>query len=548
MTHTTEPGAQPAATLPLPPMTHSLWGTPEEAKPLSPSIRKILTKLLPVSATESHSLADSEVELSPVQLDGSDLAALAAIVGEAHVSTDHVQRLRRARGKSYLDLATWRSRGVVDAPDAVVAPGTEDEVLRILTWASENSVAIVAFGGGTSVVGGVNPERGRHRAVLSLDLVRFDALEDVDPVSQQATFGAGLTGPHAELLIGEHGLQIGHFPQSFPYASIGGYAVTRSSGQSSAGYGRFDDMVRSMTVVTPQGIMEVGHQAPASAGGPDLRQLFLGSEGTLGIVTRVRLQLHPIPQHKRYEAFSFPSFEAGAAALREVVQQQTGPTVIRLSDEMESAVNLTSSTENIGDSAAAAQGCQCLTMYEGTPEHTASRHEETRNLLLSLGATSLGEEPVRHWEKGRFGAPVLRDSLLDSGVICETLETATDWSNVATLKKAVTRAIGDALTESGSPSLIMCHISHVYAGGCSLYFTVIAGTTGDDPIAQWAAVKDAVSQAIVDAGGTVSHHHAVGTDHRRYLGGDMGEGAVDLLRSIKNLIDPAGILNPGKLV
>lgn len=544
MTHTTDG----AATFPLPPMTHNLWGTPDEAKSLGDSIRKLLATALNASGDSHPSLPAEDVKLSEVQLGDADLAALADIVGSEHVTTDHLHRLRRARGKSYLDLATWRSEGTVSAPDAVVAPGTEDEVLALITWAAENSVAVVAFGGGTSVVGGVTPERGQHRAVVSLDLARFDAVEDVDPVSKEATFGAGLTGPNAELLIAEHGLQIGHFPQSFPYATIGGYAVTRSSGQSSAGYGRFDDMVRHLTVVTPQGIMEVGHQAPASAGGPDLRQLFLGSEGTLGIVTRVRLQLHPIPADKRYEAFSFPDFETGANAVREVVQQGTGPTVIRLSDEIESAVNLTGTTDKIGESSAQTTGCQCLTMFEGTPEHTASRHEETRNLLLSLGGVSLGADPVRHWEKGRFGAPVLRDGLLDSGVICETLETATDWSNVATLKKAVTQTLGEALTDTGTPSLIMCHISHVYAGGCSLYFTVIAGATEANPVEQWAKVKRDVSQAIVDAGGTISHHHAVGTDHRPFLGDDMGEKSVELLRSIKQLIDPAGVLNPGKLV
>lgn len=529
-------------------MTHSLWGTPDESKPLGDSIKKLLGKALPATQTEHPSLPAEQVQLSEVKLNDEDLAALGGIVGADFVSTDHEQRLRRARGKSYLDLATWRRRGTVSAPDAVVAPGSEEEVLRLIKWAEENSVAIVPFGGGTSVVGGLTPEKGALRAVVSLDLARFDALEEVDTVSKQATFGAGLTGPHAELLIGEHGLQIGHFPQSFPYASIGGFAATRSSGQSSAGYGRFDDMVRSMTVVTPQGVIEVGHQAPSSAGGPDLRQLFLGSEGTLGIVTRVRLQLHAIPQDKRYEAFSFPDFESGAAALREVTQQGTGPTVIRLSDEIESAVNLTSSTDKIGESSEAASGCQVLTMYEGTSEHTASRHEETRNLLLAMGGKSLGAEPVRHWEQGRFGAPVLRDGLLDSGVICETLETATDWSNVATLKRAVTQTLGDALTETDTPSLIMCHISHVYAGGCSLYFTIVAGTTEDEPTQQWRKVKQAVSQAIVDNGGTISHHHAVGTDHRPYLGEDMGEGSTELLRSIKNLIDPAGVLNPGKLI
>lgn len=533
--------------LPLPPMTATLWGTPEEKKALSPSIQKMLKKLLNASSENVRHPAEEEIRISESRLPEADLTALRAIVGDEYVSTEPLQRLRRSRGKSYPDLMDMRSGKTLDAPDAVVAPASEEEVLDILRHCSEKKIAVVPFGGGTSVVGGVNPVRENFTALLSVDLTRFDKLEDVDDVSLEATLGAGLSGPHAEMLLEKHGLQLGHFPQSFPYACIGGYAATRSSGQSSAGYGRFDEMVRSFTIVTPQGIIKVGHNAPKSAAGPDLRGLFLGSEGTFGIITRVRLRVHRIPEVKRYEAFSFKDFEAGANAVRHVVQTGTGPTVIRLSDEMESSVNLTS-TDSIGESDADQRGCLCLTMYEGTDEHTRSRHEETRALLLSLGGQSLGEGPVRQWEKGRFGAPVLRDGLLDNGAVCETLETATDWSNVPRLKKAVTQAIGDHLAKTGTPVLIMCHVSHVYEGGCSLYFTIIAGQDPKDPDTQWWNTKKAVCQAIVKNGGTISHHHAVGADHRDYLPEEIGETNISVLCAVKNHLDPAGILNPGKLI
>lgn len=532
--------------IPLPPMSHNLWGTPEEAKPLSGSVCRLVSTMLGADADKVNRIPAAEVRLSEIRLSDQDLAALAGIVGKPYVSTEHEQRMRRARGKSYPDLLDWRSGRVIDAPDAVVAPGTEEEVEQLLRWCTEQRVAVVPFGGGTSVVGGVSPKAGTLRAVISLDLVRFDALEDVDTVSMEATLGAGLSGPHAEFKLAEHGLQIGHFPQSFPYASIGGYAATRSSGQNSAGYGRFDEMVRELTVVTPVGITRVGYQAPASAAGPDLRQLFLGSEGTLGVITRVRLRVHPIPEVKRYEAFSFPSFAKGADAMRHVIQTGTGPTVLRLSDEIESSINL-SSTDKIGDSEDADSGCLLLTMYEGSAEHTESRHEETRNLLLSLGGVSRGEGPVRQWERGRFGAPVLRDGLLDQGAVCETFETATEWSNVARVKKAVTEAVGGSLAESGSSAIIMCHISHVYEGGCSLYFTIIAGQRGDDPASQWWKAKEAACQAMVDNGATITHHHAVGTDHRPWVQADMGELGATILGSVKKTLDPAGILNPDKL-
>lgn len=542
-------------TLPIPPMKFNLWGTVDEAKPLGSSTRSMLGTLMGVredaGATAAREVDLDAVTLSPVRLQDADLQAFADIVGAAHVSTDDAQRAPRARGKSSLDLLEWRAGAshVVSAPDAVLAPGTEDEVLDVLRFCSREGIAVVPFGGGTSVVGGLTPgdtDGSRSfRGVVSLDLVRFDRLSEVDAESGLATLGAGLTGPAAELLLADHGLQIGHYPQSFPYATIGGYAVTRSSGQNSAGYGRFDDMVRELTLVTPVGVMTVGHASPASAAGPDLRELVMGSEGVFGVVTRVRLRVHPVPQVKRYEAFTFPDFATGVAALRAVKQTGTGPTVIRLSDEIESSVNL-SSGDKAGESSSP-PGCMCITMYEGTEAHTASRHAETRDLLLSKGATSVGEEPARHWEQGRFNAPVLRDSLLDAGALCETLETCTDWSNVPRLKKAVGEALAGALNGSGTMALIMCHVSHVYAEGCSLYFTVVAAQKGD-PVAQWRTAKTAVTRALTEHGGTVTHHHAVGADHRPFMAAEIGELGVAVLRAVKDRLDPDGVMNPGTLI
>lgn len=258
--------------VPLPPMKFNLWGTVEEAKPLGDSTRKMLAKLMGVvgdGGTAAKDVPVADIRLTPVRLDAADLTALTAIVGESNITTEDAQRAPRSRGKSSLDLLEWRAGAAgaeISAPDAVIAPGTDDEVLRVLQYCTEHNIAVVPFGGGTSVVGGLTPfsEDGGHgfAGVVSLDLARFDTLSDVDPVSGLATFGAGLSGPAAELKLAEHGLQIGHYPQSFPYATIGGYAVTRSSGQNSAGYGRFDDMVRELTLVTPVGVLTVGAGVP----------------------------------------------------------------------------------------------------------------------------------------------------------------------------------------------------------------------------------------------------------------------------------------------
>lgn len=524
-------------------MHFNLWGTPEEAKPLSESMLKLLKPTLGLSPKPATHLNLEDITLTPSRLSESDLAELATIINPAQISTDDTQRAPRARGKSYPDLIEWRSGTPITAPDAVIAPGSEEEILQLLRWCTENHVAVVPFGGGTSVVGGITPLAGDHRAVLSIDLALFDDIYDVDETSMVAEVGAGLTGPHAELLLEEWGVQIGHYPQSFPYATIGGYAATRSSGQSSAGYGRFDEMVCGLTVVTPTGVIRLGDRSPASAAGPDWRELFLGSEGIFGIITRVKLRVHPIPEAKYYEAFSFRTFAAGAKALRLVEQTGTGPTVIRLSDEIETALNL-SSTSNIG--AESPSGCLCLTMFEGTKEHAAARHKETRELILKNGGRSLGENPVRTWEQGRFAAPVFRDALLDAGALCETLETATYWGNVEKLKTAVGQALVDALADADTMAIIMCHISHVYPEGCSLYFTVVAGQT-TNPREQWAQAKKAASQAIIDAGGTITHHHGVGTDHASYMGKETNPLTTTMFSAIKTALDPAGILNPGKL-
>jgi len=527
----------------LPPMAWDGWGDPGMAKPLSAGIRALLEQALGVAGTEIDAPGVDEVQVSPSRLPQIHRDALAAIVGSDYLRTGDRDRLLHAGGKSTLDLLR-RKQIHQDAPDAVVLPGTEDEVGAILSYCTQQRIAVVPFGGGTSVVGGLDPIRDGFGAVITLDLRRFDTLYWLDETSSEAELGAGVTGPDAERLLGERGFSLGHFPQSFRFASIGGFAATRSSGQNSVGYGRFNDMVRGMRVVSPAGVLDLG-RAPASAAGPDLRELFAGSEGVFGIITRVRVRVHPVPEAVRYEAWSFPDFTTGADALRAVIQTGTGPTVLRLSDEVETGINL-ATTSSIGEQSITG-GCLAITMFEGSPAHAESRHEETRALISARGGTSLGEGPAKAWEHGRFDAPYLRDALLSAGALCETLETATTWSNLPVLKAAVTEALTTALTESGTAALVMCHISHVYPSGASLYFTVVAGQRGD-AAQQWNTAKAAAAHAIIANGGTITHHHAVGADHRPWMSAEIGDLGVAVLRAVKQTLDPAGILNPGKLI
>jgi len=476
----------------------------------------------------------------PCALGADLLDGLRAIVGAEHVLVDDATRTLRTRGKSTPDLLRARAGDLSDAPDAVVRPDGHAEVEAVLAWAHEHRVAVVPFGGGTCVTGGLAARRDGFAGLISLDLVRMKRLLAVDDVSMTATLQPGLRGPEAEALVAAHGLTLGHFPQSFEHASIGGFAATRSSGQSSAGHGRFDAMVVGLTAATPTGSLDLG-SAPATAAGPDLRQLLLGSEGAFGVITSVTVRVRRAPEVTTYEGWRWPSFDAGAEAMRALAQSGLLPTVLRLSDESETAINL-ADPSSIGG--ADDPGCLMVTGHEGTAAQVASRREAVAAALTDLGGTPLGTGPGEKWAQGRFHAPYLRDALLDHGVLVETLETATFWSNRERLYADVRAALTGVL---GEGALVLCHVSHVYETGCSLYFTV-AARQGDDPIAQWQAAKAAASDAMVAAGATITHHHAVGTDHRPWLAAEIGEVGVRLLRAVKAELDPAGILNPGVLI
>ncbi|MBB4663782.1 FAD-binding oxidoreductase [Conexibacter arvalis] len=486
---------------------------------------------------------DGASALPPSPLSSAAHAALASAVGADHVRTDDAARAAHANGMSYLDLVRRGRASAADGPpappDAVVEPADERQVAAVLATASEHAVAVVPFGGGTSVVGGVAPERGPFGAVVALDLRRLDRLVELDEVSRTATLQAGLTGPRAEALLAARGFTLGHLPQSFERATIGGYAATRSAGQLSTGWGRFDALVERLRAVTPAGTLSLG-RAPGSAAGPDLRQLLLGSEGAFGVITEVTVRIRPLPQVRRHEGWRVDSFAAGTALLRRLAQDGPRPDLARLSDEAETALGVATAGEQAGE------GCLLLVGWEGSEADVAGRALATAALLREAGAVPLGEEAAASWRSGRFRAPRLRDELLPLGLVVETLETATSWRDLEAVHAAVGEALRGALADA--TPLVACHISHLYAAGASLYFSVIARQDSADPVGQWRAAKRAAGDAIAAAGATITHHHAVGADHAPWLADEVGEPGVALLRAVKSHLDPAGVMNPGKLL
>ncbi|MBU7598102.1 FAD-binding oxidoreductase [Streptomyces sp. P38-E01] len=518
------------------------WGDPDRPAELSGAVHEALAAF-GVRAPACGPVEPADAALPDIVLTDGARAALEVAVGAEYVRYDREARVGHTRGWSTPDLLRLRSGDASDAPDAVALPGSHEEVVALLGACAEHHVAVVPYSGGTSVVGGLAPARDGFHGVVALDMGRLDAVVAVDEISRTATFQAGMRGVTAEKALRERNLTLGHFPQSYEGASIGGYAAARSAGQSSAGYGRFDDMVVGLTLATPRGTVELG-TAPKSAAGPDLRQLVLGSEGALGVITSVTVRVRPAPAVRVFETWRFETFEAGAEALRRLVQDGPVPTVLRLSDEAETSINLADPSALNGGGAG---GCLAVTGYEGAAAEVESRRAGATAVLSAAGGAPEGTDGGEAWRTGRFRAPYYRDPLLEAGVLIETLETVTFWSNLHALRAAVTQALTTALTDQGTPPLVLCHISHVYETGASLYFTV-ACAQAEDPFGQWRTAKTAANDAIRAAGAAITHHHGVGTDHRDTYRQEIGPLAVETLRAAKQALDPTGILNPGVLI
>ncbi len=482
-------------------------------------------------------------------------AAVLDAAGEGNVFTSAEDRMRHASGRGYVDLARMRDGSLEAAPDAVAMPDDEAALRRLLDACAAEGVAVVPFGGGTSVVGGVEPLRGTHSRLLSLDLGGLRDVE-VDRRSLTARLGAGLRGPEAEAALGREGLTLGHFPQSFEYATVGGFAATRSAGQASSGYGRFDALVDSVRLVAPAGDLRT-LETPHTAAGPALRELVIGSEGTLGVIPEVTVRVRPAPRRRRYEAWIAESFEAGAEIVRAMAQGAGLPDVVRLSDEEETAGTLAlSGPRGLAGTLfggylglrARRGGCLMVVGLEGDEESVARRRALAVRELRAGGAAYLGQAAGRSWEHGRYQGPYLRDTLMATGAMVETLETAHTWSRLGELHAAVAAAIHDSLAAQGTPGLVFCHLSHAYPDGASLYFTFIARARRGAELEQWRRVKTAASEAIVAAGATITHHHGVGRDHAPYMRAEVGELGLEALRAVKERLDPTGIMNPGKLL
>jgi alkyldihydroxyacetonephosphate synthase len=524
------------------------WGEPGAGPSLPAHADAFLREAVGVpGGVVERPVALEDVRLRPPALPEAVRSRLAA-VGE--LRDDREIRVLRCRGKSYLDLLAQRAGDCSAAPDAVLRPSSHEQVLEALRLCAEAGVAVVPFGGGTSVVGGLEAGRDRFEAVVSLDLGGLDRLVEVDSRALTARLEPGLRLPEADRALRASGFRLAHVPQSYEWATVGGCVATRSAGQSSTGHGRIDDNVVAVRCATPGGdLVTLG--VPSGAG-PSVRELVVGSEGALGVITEVALRVRPVAAGERFEGWVARSFADGCDALRRLEQDGLAPVVARLSDETETRVGLAmAGPGGVGRQAVGAglralgYGAGCLLVLgweDGIPARRARRRGASA-LLRSAGLLPLGRGPGAAWARTRFAGPHLRDDLLARGVLVETLETAAGWGSLERVREDVTAAVQGALGQAA----VGCHVSHLYATGASLYFTVLAARDREDPRGQWLTAKAAACDAIVAAGATITHHHAVGRDHAPWLEREVGPLGLELLRAVKERCDPAGVMNPGVL-
>jgi alkyldihydroxyacetonephosphate synthase len=467
-------------------------------------------------------------------------------------STDRADRLLHARGRGFSDLVRLRTGTVPALPDAVARPEDAVDVQEVLRVCARAGIRVIPWGGGTSVTGAVNTLPDAAPTVV-LDLERMSGLVKMDVRSGLARFRAGTLGPAIESALKPHRLTLGHFPQSWELSSLGGWVATRSSGQESLGFGRIEDMVAGLELVAPAGRLSLP-ALPASAAGPDLRQLVLGSEGRFGVITEVTVRTWPRPARRVVEAYLLPTWEDGIEAVREMVLLGLPLHMVRLSDATETEVAM---AVGIGGHvwAPLARGWlrlrgagsgSCLLLCGAAGGDREIRHAlgETRRFLKGWKAVSLGQGPGEHWLADRFRHPYLRDGLFDLGYATDTVETAAPWSVLPSLYRAVRLALASTLPDE--EVAVLCHISHVYLDGASLYFTLFFMDDEDpeESIARWAALKRAVTSAIVGAGGTLSHHHGIGSWHAPWYPREAGTTGVQVLTAAARELDPQGILNP----
>ena len=482
------------------------------------------------------------------------------------INTDPEVRLRHCRGQSIPDWLAMRSGDFGVFPDGVAFPETSADVQELLLFAKQENLIVIPYGGGTSVCGHITPEKS-EQPIITVAMTKMNKLIEFDEISQIATFGAGTLGPDVEKQLAKHGYTLGHFPQSWEMSTVGGWVASRSSGQQSLRYGRIEKMFAGGRIETLQGTLDIP-TFPATSAGPDIREMILGSEGRMGIITEVKMRVTKIAEQESFHVAFFPSWDIGMKATREIIQSNVQLSMMRLSNAVETASHLKlgghDRVVSIMEKYLSFRGCkEGKTMFTygvtGTKEQCKSALKLVRKFISQHKGVYIGTPLGKHWEHSRFRSPYLRHGLWDVGIIVDTMETCLDWSVVPKAVDGIESDIantlssgdssGDSATEQENVH-VFTHLSHFYGQGCSVYTTYLfrVGADYDETMARWKKLKAAGAQAIVSFGGTISHQHGVGKDHAEYLPAEKGELGIKAIKELCHTFDPDKRMNPGKLV
>ncbi|MWB98496.1 FAD-binding oxidoreductase [Agromyces seonyuensis] len=514
------------------------------------------------TATKAEAPSFDGLDVAPSVATPELLDALRAAVGDGNVATDDLDRVVHAYGKSLRDLVRIRANAIERTPDVVVYPADEAEVGAVVRAAVEADAVLIPFGGGSNIAGSLEALPGETRPVVSLDVGRLRRVLDLDEDSGLARIQAGALGPDLEAQLNERGWTIGHFPDSFTHSTLGGWIATRSSGMQSDKYGDIAQIVRGLRVVRAGGVVDIP-AIPSASTGPSVREMIVGSEGRLGVITEATVQVHRRPEQRRINAYFFPDWAAGLAAMRAISESDAALSVTRVSDARETGFSLATSKESHGLSKflsgtalptiMKSKGwdleriCLSFIGFEGGAEHVKRQKRLVDAIVKQHGGMGVGTGPGVLYDQKKFDTPYLRDFLLDHGAAGDVSETAAPWSKLAGVYDGVVAAAEAAYERIGTKGWVMCHLSHSYHSGACLYFT-FAFVFGDDPIGEYDVVKGAIQQAFIDHGGTISHHHGVGLEHSPWLEEDISSEGVALMRSLFTAADPGGNFNPGKIL
>ncbi|MBV8991756.1 MAG: FAD-binding oxidoreductase [Solirubrobacterales bacterium] len=459
---------------------------------------------------------------------------------DAAITDDPYQRARHTYGRSFRDLVRAFRREYEHAPDLVAFPRDERELVSVLDWCDQNGAAVIPFGGGSSVVGGVEPDVGEsYGGTVSVDLENFNGVFEVDRESRAARIGAGTLGPAIEAQLKPHDVTLRHFPQSFEFSSLGGWIATRSGGHFATLHTHIDEFVEAVRVVTPSGVLQ-SRRLPASGAGPSVERLFEGSEGTLGVITEAWMRVQPRPRFRAGASVYFADFADAVGAARELAQSGLNPSNCRLLDPEEALLSGSSD----GSEAILVLG------FESADHELGPWLSRATDICRARKGKLRDEEhdAASIWRTAFLRGPHLRDAFARLGLVAETFETAITWDRFWEFHEGVLRATGNAMREACGGGAISCRFAYVYPDGPAPYYSVYAPGRPGEEVEQWDAIKLAAAEAILALGGTITHHHAVGRDHRQWYLREVPELFIGALRAAKSELDPRGIMNPGVLM